>query len=309
MLQSIDGIDYRIVLVDDGSGDDTLATLNRLAADDPRLLVYAFSRNFGHQVALSAGLDVARGDAVVLMDSDLQHPPRCIVKMVEHWRGGADVVSMVRRTTADASAFKNMSSRGFYWLINLLSETRIEPGVADFCLLSTRAAGALRRMPERHRFLRGMVAWIGFERVFEPYEAAPRAAGASKYSMRKMMALALDAAFSFSTRPMRLVIRVGMLFIAFAVAYMSYTVGRWALLGDLVPGWASMICLILLVGGIQMVFTGVVGEFVARVFEESKGRPLYIFSQTPGDVPGAPRESDSQAQAQTTEVVLDASTP
>ena len=281
-LEAMPSLSHRILFVDDGSGDETLAELNRIAVDDPAVKVYSLSRNFGHQIALTAGLDAARGDAVVMMDSDLQHPPALIPELVEQWRRGADVVSAVRRRTADETWFKRLTSRGFYKFLNALSDTPIPEGAADFCLLSRRAHRALLAMPERHRFLRGMVSWIGFERVFVDYDAPARAAGTSKYTLRRMLRLASNAVFSFSAAPLQTASRVGMLAMCAGFAYLAYIVGRYLLNPhDLVPGWSSVVCTMVILGGLQLVFIGLIGEYLARIFEEVKGRPLYLFKQKP----------------------------
>ena len=286
-LVLLDDVDYRIVFVDDGSSDGTLDRLNAIAARDERVGVYSFSRNFGHQAALSAGLQAADGDAVVMMDCDLQHPPALIAEFVRHWRAGSEVVSAVRQRAEDASWFKQVSARSFYWLINRLSETKVVEGAADFCLLSRTAHDALVSMPERHRFLRGMVSWIGFRRSFVPFTAPPRAAGESKYTLLKMVSLALDAVFSFSAAPMRMATRLGASIALLGAVYLAYILLRYVALGDLVPGWGSLICTMLLIGGAQLTFIGIVGEYVARIFEEVKGRPLYVLKQSPGEAEGA----------------------
>lgn len=278
-LLLLDDVDYRCIFVDDGSQDSTLEQLNAIAAGDEAVRVISLSRNFGHQIALTAGLDHADGDAVVMMDSDLQHPPQLISEMVDLWRGGADVVSAVRQDTEDATFFKRLSSRMFYALVRQLTDTPIVPGACDFCLLSRAAHQALLAMPERQRFLRGMIAWIGFRRAFVPFRAPRRAAGESKYSLRRMTRLALDAVFSFSTVPIRMAYQVGALVLLAAGTYMTYILGRYWLLGDLVPGWGSLICTVLILNGIQLVFTGLIGEYLARTFEEAKGRPTYLLKQ------------------------------
>lgn len=280
ILGSMSELDHEILFVDDGSTDDTLAHLNNLARSDDRVRVVSLSRNFGHQVALTAGLDAARGDAVILLDSDLQHPPALIPEMVQRWRQGYQVVSAVRNGTADASCFKRLSSKAFYWLLNRLSDTRIETGAADFCLLSRPAHRALRKMPERHRFLRGMISWIGFKRAFVPYVASARAAGKSKYSLWQMLNLALDAIFSFSALPIKLATRLGLVITVLGFVYLCYVLACY-FLGDLVRGWSSLISVILIIGGLQMAFIGLIGEYLARVFEEVKGRPLYFLKQAP----------------------------
>jgi dolichol-phosphate mannosyltransferase len=287
VLSTLDGFDYRIVLVDDGSTDSTLAVLDQLAAADDRVQVYSLSRNFGHQVALTAGIDVARGDAVVLMDSDLQHPPDMIPAMVAKWRAGADVVSAVRRETAGVSLFKRATSRAFYEMLNSVSETRLEPGAADFVLLSRRAHEALLRMPERHRFLRGMVSWIGFPRAFVWYDAPPRRTGKSTYTMARMVRLASDALFSFSTAPVRLATRMGVAVVGLGLVYLAYILyATYAHPDQIVTGWTSLIIVVLILSGVQILFIGLIGEYIARIFEEAKGRPLYFFKQRPGGTAG-----------------------
>jgi dolichol-phosphate mannosyltransferase len=279
VLTSLPDLDYRMVYVDDGSSDRTLEELNSIAAGDARVHVYSLSRNFGHQTALSAGLDVARGDGILMMDSDLQHPPELIPEMVARWQQGFDVVSAVRQGNDGDSLAKRLSSRAFYSFINQLSDVPIVPGAADFCLLSRHAHQALCAMPERHRFLRGMVSWIGFRRTFVPFHAPARAAGHSKYTPRKQFRLALDAVFSFTAVPMKLAFRSGLVVAGLGLAFLVYILARFLFLGDLVPGWASLICTLLLLGGVQTVFIGLLGEYLARVFEETKGRPRYFFKQ------------------------------
>lgn len=277
VLDSLDDAESRVVLVDDGSTDDTLAKLEELAANDPRLAVVALSRNFGHQVAISAGLEAAEdSDAVVVMDSDLQHPPEVIHDLWKCYKQGYDVVSAVRKRTQGASLRKTLSSRGFYWLFNALSETQIDVGAADFYLLSSQAHQALLSLPERRRFLRGLVVWIGYKRTSVSYEAAARIAGESKYTLARMVRLALDALFSFTAVPVKLAARLGLWFSLLGFAYLAYVVGRFAFVGDLVPGWASTLSVVLILGGLQMLMIGVIGEYVARTYEETKGRPLYL---------------------------------
>ena len=278
-LETLEGIDFRILFVDDGSKDGTLERLNRLREEDERVMVTSLSRNFGHQIALTAGLSQAHGDAVVLMDSDLQHPPETIRDLVAEWRKGNDVVSAVRKDTADGSPFKNFSSRVFYWLIGKLSDTPIVPGAADFCLLSRRAQLALQKMPEHHRFLRGMVSWVGFPRTFVYYEAPARAAGESKYDLRRMIGLALDAVFSFSVTPIRLMRRFGLFITVMGFIYLIYVVLRSLVIGDLETGWGSLISTVLILGGLQLASMGIIGEYLARVFEEVKARPLFLLKQ------------------------------
>jgi glycosyltransferase involved in cell wall biosynthesis len=285
LVEVLNRLDLRwhVCFVDDGSTDATLVRLNEAAAGDGRIRVYSLSRNFGHQVALSAGLDVTAGAAIVMMDADLQHPPALIPQMVALWRSGYDVVSAVRQDTEDATWFKTMTANAFYRLINRFSETPIVPGAADFCLLSVRAHQAICAMPERHRFLRGMVSWIGFNRTYLPFQAPRRTAGESKYTTLKMLSLAIDALFSFSAAPMRMATRFGLALLVPGALYFVYILLRYVALDDFVRGWGSLIGTLMIIGGVQLIFIGMVGEYLARIFEEAKHRPLYFFKQTPDD--------------------------
>jgi dolichol-phosphate mannosyltransferase len=225
-------------------------------------------------------VDVARGDAILMMDSDLQHPPSLIPELVRRWQSGFDVVSAVRNTTSGASVVKRGTAAAFYWLINRVSDVEIVPGAADFCLLSRRAHEALIAMPERHRFLRGMVSWIGFSRARVPFDAPERPAGTSKYTLLKMMGLAIDALLSFSAAPMRIASRVGLLLVLPGIGFLVYVVYRY-FIGQTVPGWGSTVSVLLILGGTQLVFIGLIGEYLSRIFEETKQRPLYVFKQRP----------------------------
>jgi glycosyltransferase involved in cell wall biosynthesis len=281
VLASVPDLDCDVVFVDDGSMDGTLKILQDIEKRDARVTVYSLSRNFGHQAALTAGLDVARGDAVICMDADLQHPPELIPRMVALWREGNDVVCAVRQSTGDASFLKMFLSRSFYWLINRMSDTHIVSGAADFYLLSKAARGALKSMPERHRFLRGMVSWIGFKRALLPFQAPARPRGKTKYTTVKMLRLALDAVFSFSPQPIRMISRLGVIIVLMGALYLLYVAGRFLWAGDLVPGWASLIGVVSILGGCQLLAIGVIGEYLARLFEEAKKRPLYLFKRVP----------------------------
>jgi glycosyltransferase involved in cell wall biosynthesis len=286
VLRSLDGLDHEIVFVDDGSTDATLDCLNAIAAEDRRVRVCSLSRNFGHQVALTAGLDYARGDAVIMMDTDLQHPPELIREMVAQWKAGYDIVSAVRKETVDATWFKNVTSRSFYAILNKLSRTEIPQGVADFTLLSARVHHELRDMRERSRFIRGMISWMGYRRAFVYYEAHERAAGVSKYTFPRMLAMALDAVISFSSTPLRLATLVGVFVTFLGFVYLVWILVRAAMVGDLVAGWASLIAVTLILGGCQLLFIGLIGQYLARVFDEVKGRPMYLLKQVPREPAG-----------------------
>lgn len=278
VLESLEDLEHEIIFVDDGSTDGTLAQLNQMAQEDPCVRVCSLSRNFGHQIALTAGLDLAEGEAVVMMDCDLQHPPDLIPEMVKKWRQGYDVVSAVRNETEGAPWFKNITSKSFYFLLNSLSNIHIPQGAADFCLLSRRVCKVLQKMPERHRFLRGMISWVGFNRTFMPYQAPRRAGGKSKYTFIKMLSLATEAILSFSSAPLRLATRVGVIITLSGFIYLIWILLK---LKQAVPGWASLIGVTLILGGCQLIFIGLIGQYLARIFEEVKGRPTYIIKQTP----------------------------
>ncbi len=297
VLEQLPDCQPRIVLVDDGSSDGTPRELAEIAKGDPAVRVLTLSRNFGHQIALTAGLDAADGDAVIMMDADLQHPPSLIPEMIARWREGADIVSAIRQATQGASWWKRGTSGLFYRLINLLSDTHVVPGAADFCLLSRRAHLALLKVRERQRFLRGIVSWIGFNRTFVPFAAPPRFAGQSSYSLAKMIRLATAAVVSFSSAPLRMATRLGLLVSAAGFAYLLYILLAWLFFERIEPGWTSTISVILILGGVQLVFMGLLGEYLAVVYEEAKQRPLYLLKppaegETPRQ-PEPPRGNDA----------------
>ena len=251
-----------------------------MAQTDSSIKVLILSRNFGHQIALTAGIDLASGDALIMMDSDMQHPPDKIMSLVESWREGYDIVSMVRKETEDAGFFKSFTSKAFYWLFNLLSRTYLPVGAADFCLLSKPVYTQLQQMHERHRFLRGMICWLGFNKKLIPYTAAARNAGTSKYSLTKMIRLASEAIFSFSSKPLTLAIRIGLFLTAAGFCYVLYILYGYFFEQNLIPGWASMICTLLILNGFQLIFIGLIGEYLSKIFEEVKGRPIYVVKET-----------------------------
>ena len=269
-------ISAEIILVDDGSTDRSFEVMRDLRARDPRVKVIRLSRNFGHQAALMAGLDAAAGEAVVVMDADLQHPPELIPELVAQWRGGFQVVHAVRRETEGASALKRATSRLFYWLSNRVGEVRLEPGAADFKLLDRRVVADLVGMRERSRFLRGLVAWAGYRQAGVPYVAPARARGAAKYTWTRMLWFALDGILSFSRVPLRITFVVGMLAGVASFLYTAAMVYVHLFTGRTVPGWTSIVALVLLLGGMQLIALGVIGEYLGRIYDETKGRPLYL---------------------------------
>jgi dolichol-phosphate mannosyltransferase len=269
--------DYEIVAVDDASTDGSWELLRSQAARDLRIRVARLSRNFGHQIAISAGLDLARGDAVVVMDGDLQDPPEVIPSLLAKWREGYDVVYAVRTERGGEGWFKRASAAVFYRLLRVLAQVDIPAQAGDFRLLSRRAVDAIGAMPEQARFLRGMAAWIGFRQIAVPYRRDPRYAGATKYPIRRMLRLAADAVTSFSAAPLRLVSALGFTFVIFCGGYLVYVLYVHFLTDRTVEGWTTVVVLILLIGGIQLLSLGIVGQYVARVFDEAKRRPLYLF--------------------------------
>jgi glycosyltransferase involved in cell wall biosynthesis len=270
---------YEIVLVDDGSTDGSWETLLELAAHDPRLRLLRLSRNFGHQAALSAGLDAARGSAIVLMDADLQDPPELIPQLVAKWREGYDVVYAIRDAREGEPRLRLASISLFYRLLHRITATQIPENAGDFRLLSRRAADAIAAMPERARFLRGMTSWIGFRQTGIPYAREARFAGESKYPLPKLLRLAFDGITSFSTAPIKLVTALGFALVLFCVAVLGWTLYVRFFTAHHPQGWTSVIAVVLLLGGVQLLSLGVIGQYVARIFDETKQRPLYLIDE------------------------------
>ena len=268
-------LDYELIIVNDGSRDSTPEKLDALAAADPRLRVVHLSRNFGHQAALTAGLEHARGDAVAMLDADLQDPPELIREMLAEWQNGADVVYMVRAERQGETAFKLATARWFYALFRKLAQVQLEPNAGDFRLLDRRALDALLSMGERNRFLRGMTVWVGFTQTAIHYTRDARHAGETKYPVRKMLRFSLDAIASFSHVPLQLATYLGFLFAGVAfIAIPVVIILKFT--GGYLPGFGAVTILILLIGGLQLIALGMIGEYVGRIYDESKRRPLYI---------------------------------
>jgi glycosyltransferase involved in cell wall biosynthesis len=283
------GVPFELILVDDASTDGTPQLLDALADVDERLRVLHLSRNFGHQAALTAGLEHARGDAVAMLDGDLQDPPELLPKMVAHWRSGSDVVSAVRTYRAGESRFKLTTARWFYRLFAKLSDLDLTQDAGDFRLLDRRALDALLSMRERNRFLRGMSAWVGYTQTAVPYERDARHAGETKFTLRKMLRFSLDAITSFSLRPLQLATVLGFLLSLVALLTIPVVIGL-RLAGETIPGFATVLCIVLLLGGIQLITIGIIGEYVGRIYDEVKGRPLYLVSSSRNLGPGAGRQ-------------------
>jgi dolichol-phosphate mannosyltransferase len=266
---------WELVVVDDGSRDETPAILAQIAADDPRVKVITLSRNFGHQTAITAGLDHAAGDAVVMIDADLQDPPELIPTMVEHWRAGSDVVYTTRTQRTGESRFKLTTARWFYSIMGRVADVPLVANAGDFRLLDRRALDALLTMRERNRYLRGMTTWVGFTQTALPYQREARHAGETKYPIRKMVHFALDAIASFSNVPLQLATVAG--FVCAALAFLAIPVAiAFKIFGNFIPGITTTVVAVLLLGGFQLMAIGLIGEYVGRIYDEVKRRPLYI---------------------------------
>lgn len=270
---------FEFLFVDDGSCDRTPELLREIAAADRRVRVIFFSRNFGHQLAVTAGIDEARGDAVVLLDADLQDPPEVIAEMLSKWREGWQVVYGVREEREGESRFKLWSAHLFYRVLNYLSDTPIPLDTGDFRLMDRVVVEVLRGMPERDRFLRGMVSWVGFRQFALSSRRAARFAGTTKFPLRKMIRFASNGIISFSMRPLRLAMGVGLLCAGLACAGIIWAFAIRLATHNWVPGWTATIIAVLFLGGIQLVCTGILGEYIGRTYMQSKGRPLYVISE------------------------------
>jgi dolichol-phosphate mannosyltransferase len=269
------GDNHEIVLVNDGSKDGTWAAIQSLAAADPHIVGINLSRNYGHQLALTAGLSVCQGDRILIIDADLQDPPELLDQMMELMNKGADVVYGQRRTRVGETWFKRVTAAGFYRLLSKLVDIDIPIDTGDFRLINRPALEALQSMPESHRFIRGMVSWIGFQQVALPYDRAGRFAGETKYPLKKMIRFALDAITGFSTQPLRIASHLGMWLVVLAVLMLGYTLASW-LADRTVPGWTSVMTALLFLGSAHMFFMGILGEYVGRLYMEAKRRPLFI---------------------------------
>lgn len=274
--------DYELIFVNDGSADPTQLILTQLQLADPHVRVLLLSRNFGHQIAVTAGLEVAAGDAVVIIDADLQDPPEVIPEMVRLWREGNEVVYGIRLEREGESKFKLWTAKVFYRLINRLSETKMPLDAGDFRLIDRKVVGVINKMPERARFLRGMVSWAGFRQTSVTYDRAPRHAGDSKYPLKKMVHFAMDGIISFSLVPLKLAIWTGFLAIWIAVAGIIVAIIDRLLDKHLTRGWASLFVAVLFMAGVQLVSLGIIGEYLGRIYTEVKRRPLYVVQERLG---------------------------
>ena len=280
VLAELDG-SAEIVFVDDGSRDRSFEVMLGLRGLDDRVKVARLSRNFGHQVAISAGLDLAAGEAVVVMDADLQHPPETIPELVARWRDGYEVVYGVMVERSSESWLKRTSARWFYKLLAKLSDIDVPAAAGDFRLVDRKALDAFRTMHEQNRYIRGMFSWLGFRQIGVTYACPPRFAGTSKYTFRKMLRFARDGILSFSNAPLRVMLKIGVV-----VSFLAVASGIAAIVAKItghgVPGYASIVVLVSFLGGVQLLVLGVIGEYIARIHDEVRGRPLYVLSEVRG---------------------------
>jgi glycosyltransferase involved in cell wall biosynthesis len=274
------GHHVRVLFVDDGSTDTTARVIMQLADRDPRVGLLRFSRNFGHQAALTAGLDLADADAVITMDADLQHPPEKLPEFVAAWEQGGELVSGVRERPANVSPFKRLSSAAFYRVINAISPVAVTADSPDFRLFDRKVVRAIRELREQSRFLRGIYSWVGFEQREVPYDEANRAGGSSHYTKRDMVFFALSAVLSFSRAPLRLAAYLGMVVAGLAFAFGIYALAMKLIFHQVIRGWTSLAVIVSFFSGVQLLTLGVLGEYLGQVLEETKRRPLYVVRET-----------------------------
>lgn len=281
LMEQLDG-PAETIFVDDGSSDCSSIILQTLARNDARYRYIGLSRNFGHQVAITAGMDASSGEAIVVMDADLQDPPEIVGEMIAKWKEGYEVVYARRLSRAGESRFKRATAGMFYKLLGRISSISIPADVGDFRLIDRKVLDALRNMPEQDRFVRGMIAWLGFKQTEIAFHRLPRLAGTTKYPLWKMVRLAVNGTLGFSDAPLRLAIWCGLAVSAIALLYGSYVMALWLTNSDLVAGWSSTIVVISFLSGINMLMTGIMGLYIGRIHGEVKRRPLYVVSQKLG---------------------------
>lgn len=271
--------DYNIIFVDDGSSDATLAIVKQRASIDPTIFFIALSRNFGHQNALKAGLDMANGDGVIMMDGDMQHPPELIPVLLDLWEKGNDIVYTIRKDHKEMPLMKRKTSNMFYNLINNLSDIELEPGTADFRLMDQKVVAVLRSFKETDLFMRGLIKWMGFHQAGIEYEPAQRTKGKSKYTLKKMIRFALEGITSFSTRPLYLAAYLGFVFSFLSLLYVPYIIYSFYF-GHIISGWASVLATVAFFGGLQLMILGIIGVYLGKLFMQSKQRPHYIVKES-----------------------------
>ena len=275
-----DRYSYEIVFINDGSKDDTLDILKKIADNDKNVKVISFSRNFGHQAAVIAGIRNVTGDAVIIMDADLQDPPELFEGMIEKWENGYDVVYGKRKTRSGESLFKLLTAKAFYNTLNKLSEIEIPKDTGDFRLVDRKVIDVIASLPEHNKFLRGLFSWVGFNQYAYEYNRVNRIAGKTKYPFKKMFKLATDGILSFSAKPLKVVGAIGFFSVIVSIAILVYSIVSFVFkLNSLTPGWTSIMCTMTFIGGIILISLGMIGEYIARIYEESLGRPEYIIDE------------------------------
>lgn len=275
---------WELILVDDGSTDGTTDAIRKLAANDERVRPVIFARNFGHQIAVSAGIDYSRGDAVVIIDADLQDPPEVILKLIEKWREGFEVVYAVREEREGETWFKKTTASLFYRMIHAITNVEIPLDTGDFRLMDKKIVTVMKGMREKHRFLRGMSAWVGFKQVGVSYKRKPRFAGESKYPLTKMIQFALNAITSFSYFPLQLATYLGFIAAGLSVIAIPVVAILRLITGTALLGQATTLIIVLFLGGVQLISLGIIGEYIGRIYDETKDRPLYVVAEAPEDV-------------------------
>ncbi len=281
VLKSIEEYDYEIIFINDGSKDKTLEILETIAKEDNKVKVISFSRNFGHQSAVTAGLKYATGDAIIIMDADLQDPPELIPDMLKYWENGYDVIYGKRKKREGESAFKLLTAKVFYETLNKLSDVEIPKDTGDFRLVDKKVVDVVNNLPEHNKFLRGLFSWVGFRQYAYEYERKERFAGKTKYPLKKMMKLAKDGIFSFSTKPLKIVGGLGIISVIISIAILIYAILSYAYSwNNLTPGWTSIMCTITFLGGVILLSLWMIGEYIGRIYEETKQRPQYIIEKT-----------------------------
>lgn len=278
MLQN--NINYEFVFVNDGSTDRTMEILSEIAVNDHRTKIVNFSRNFGHQTAVTAGIDCAKGDAIVIIDADLQDPPEVIPELIAKWEEGYEVVYAKRKQRKGETWFKLLTAKYFYKFLNYMSDIDIPKDTGDFRIIDRKVADVFNKMTERNRFIRGMMSWVGFRQTYVEYERDERFAGETKYPLKKMIKFASDGIIAFSTKPLRIVMSLGLLSVLISIIVLLYTITVKIIGTGTQTGWASIMVAITFFSGIQLLGLGIVGQYIARIYDESKNRPIYIVKET-----------------------------
>lgn len=275
-----DKYSYEIIFINDGSKDSTLEILKKIASNDDNVKIISFSRNFGHQAAVTAGIRNATGDAIIIMDADLQDPPELFEGMIEKWEDGYEVVYGKRKTREGESIFKLLTARMFYNTLNKLSEIEIPKDTGDFRLVDRKVIDVIAALPEHNKFLRGLFSWVGFNQYAYEYNRVNRVAGKTKYPFKKMFKLATDGILSFSAKPLKIVGAIGIFSVIVSIIILIYSIVSYMFkLNSLTPGWTSIMCTMTFIGGIILISLWMIGEYIARIYEESLGRPEYIIDE------------------------------